>query len=271
MSDTTGAGGPPAEELQFDRADYTAPQPAATCRGCGQPVHDVYYEVNGQAFCQNCREHIHHALTGGSPVVRFLRATIYGSLAGLLGAAIYYGIIELTNINFGLIAAFVGIMVGKAVKKGSDGRGGWFYQALAIFLTYTAIVLTYIPPLIKMIADQGRQNAAGPAQPGKPEQPGNPLKAPPAAAPANPAGAGGVANQQPLSLLGLLMALVMLIGFAYAIPVIAGFNSPMLLIIAAFGLYEAWAINKRMPLAIRGPFRIGPADAGSMVHVEPAG
>lgn len=268
MSEATGAGGQPADELQFDHADYAAPQPAATCGGCNQPMHDLYYEVNGQAFCERCREHIQNVLTGGSPLARFIRAGVFGSLLGLLGAAIYGGVILATNVNFGLLAILVGWMVGKGVRKGSDGRGGWLYQALAVFLTYNAIVLAHIPLVVKEFAAQGRQNAAA-VQPGNPAQPGDAV--PPAAAPANPADAGGVANQQPPSLVAFLIALVVLIGIVYTLPVVAGFHSPILLLIAAFGLYQAWVLNKRMPLAIRGPFRIGPAGTGSMVHAEPAG
>lgn len=270
MSDATGAGGMPANELQFDHADYAAPQPATTCGACGQPMHDLYYEVNGQTFCQRCREQIHQALTGGSAVGRFLRAGVYGSLAGLLGGAIYGGVILASNVNFGLLAILVGWMVGKAVRQGSNARGGWFYQALAVLLTYNAIVLAHIPLVVKGIAEQARQQNAA-VQPGKPGQPGavqpaNPVNAPAAAAPAG----GGLANQPP-SFSGFLLALLALIGLVYALPVMAGFQSPILLLIAAFGLYQAWALNKRMPLAIRGPYRIGAADLGSGVHVEPAG
>ena len=60
-------------------------------------------------------------------VRRALRALLFGSIAAGLGAAIYYGVAVATNMEFGLIAIVVGLMVGKAVKTGSDGRGGWFY------------------------------------------------------------------------------------------------------------------------------------------------
>ena len=159
MSEAPGAGSP-AGELQFDRAEFATPAPAAACRACGQAIGDLYYDVNGQPFCQTCRGHLQHALEGGSKVGRLLRAALYGSLAGLAGAAIYYGVTKATNTNFGLISVLVGLMVGKAVKTGSDARGGWFYQALAMLITYTAIVLTYIPPLIEGIAAARDQQPA---------------------------------------------------------------------------------------------------------------
>jgi hypothetical protein len=259
MSDTPSAGGPPANELQFDHVEYTTPGPAATCRVCGQPLLDVYYEVNGQPFCQGCREQLQKTLSSGSALGRFARATLYGSLAGLAGAAIYYGVREATNIDFGLIAVVVGLMIGKAVKKGCNARGGWFYQGLAMFLTYTAIVLTYIPPVMKAIGE-GVDNEAAAA---KPQQP---------AKPADAADALGDAGARPRpSVAQLLFALAFLVGFAYAIPVLIGLHSPMGLIIVGIGLYEAWVINRRIPLIIHGPCQIGQADTGSAAHVEPAG
>lgn len=104
MSETPDAGTPPAEPLQFDRAEYVARRPATACKACGRELQDVYYDVNGQPVCRACRERLQTALAGGSALGRFARAALYGSLAGLAGAAVYYGVRELTNIEFGLIA-----------------------------------------------------------------------------------------------------------------------------------------------------------------------
>src|SRR5262249_2765181 len=232
MSDTPDAGGLPRRELQFDRAEYTTPSPAATCKVCGQPLPDVYYEVDGQPLCQGCRDQLQETLHGGSAFGRAARATLYGSLAGLAGAAIYYGVREATSIEFGLISVLVGWMVGKAVKKGCNARGGWFYQGLAIFLTYTAILLTYIPPMMKVSGERAGKEAAA----AEPRQP------------AKPAGADDAldhADARPHPSVGqVLFALAFLLGFAYAIPVLIGFHSPMGLIIVGIALYEAWVINR---------------------------
>lgn len=271
MSHSAGAGGQPGDQLQFDQVEYATPSPAATCKLCSQPLQDTYYDINGQAVCPACRERCQQAVASGSGVGRFLRAVLYGSLAGLVGAALYYGVREVTHLEFGLISIVVGLFVGGAVKKGSGGRGGWFYQALAMFLTYTAIVVTYIPPVIQAIrqeaAKQEAGNAAGAVKPaGAPNAAGEP---------AAPGDAGGQPRPSIMNLLlalaQLLLASILLVGFAYAIPVIVGFQSPMGLIIIGVGLYEAWVINRRTPLVIHGPYRIGLAGTEGAVHVEPAG
>jgi hypothetical protein len=268
MSDTPGTGGAPANGLQFDRVEYTAPVPAAACRFCGQEMRDVYYEVNGQPLCENCRQQVEQLRSGGSASGRFARAALFGSLAGLVGAAIFYGVREGTGYNFGLISIVVGVIVGKAVKKGSDARGGWFYQALAIFITYTAIVLTYIPPIIQSIRNAHDEKVAAAAQ--KEEKAGEAAEAVDGADAAAAAPDDAGARPRP-SIGGLLLAVVVLMGLAYALPVMLGIDSPMGLFIIGFGLYEAWAINRRAPLVINGPYQIGRAGSGDGVHVEPAG
>ena len=71
--------------------------------------------------------------------MRAFAATALGLLAGLAGAAIWYAVRKITDYEIGLIAIVVGLMVGVAVRKGSKGRGGWFYQALAMTLTYCCV------------------------------------------------------------------------------------------------------------------------------------
>ena len=58
--------------------------------------------------------------------------------------------------------------------------------------------------------------------------------------------------------LGLvLLALGVLIGFTYAIPVLVAFQAPISGLIFGFALWEAWKINRRVQFAFNGPFRLG--------------
>lgn len=304
MSDVSSADRPPENELQFDHVEYAAPAPAATCPLCNQPMQETYYEVNGTACCPGCHDRIQEHLNRGSAFGRFVRATVYGSIAGAIGAGIYYGVRELTNINFGLIAIVVGLMIGNSVKRGSNARGGWFYQGLAMFLTYTAIVSTHIPMLMQAIGNRAAKEEAAEAQ--VPAKPGDVAEARPAEpavakpeegaeakpnelAAAEPANAGAKPDQAPevkpqnaddpaprnarppITLPHLLFALVVLTGFAYAIPIWLGFHSPMGLVIVGIALYEAWVTNRRSHVMINGPFRIGRAESEGAAHVEPAG
>ncbi len=140
---------PAASSLQFDQAEPTTLDSAGvTCTACSRPIHDAYHEVNGQVVCTSCRAQVEALAESGG----FFKAFLFGTGAAVAGWAIYFAILKLTDIEFGLIAVLVGFMVGKAVATGSGERGGWLYRTLAVGLTYLAIVCTYMP----LIADAFR-------------------------------------------------------------------------------------------------------------------
>ena len=82
------------------------------------------------------------------PAPPHLAATVLGLLAGLAGATLWYLVRVSTGYELGLIAIVVGLIVGVAVRKGSRERGGWFYQTLAIVLTYACIGAQYLPDVL---------------------------------------------------------------------------------------------------------------------------
>src|SRR5258708_27620060 len=92
----------------------------------------------------------------------FPRAALAGLGAAAVGAGIYIAVRYATGYQVGLISILVGFLVGRAVHWGSRGRGGWPYQALAMVLTYLAIVSIYVPILYRLEVEQGhRLLAAG--------------------------------------------------------------------------------------------------------------
>ena len=135
---------PVSSPLQFDSAEpvAVADAPAApACTGCSRPIREVYHEINGQVVCASCRAGVEALGKAGG----FGKALVFGIGAAAAGWAVYFAVLKLAGIEFGLIAILVGYVVGRAVSNGSGGRGGWPYQALAIGLTYLAIVCTYVP------------------------------------------------------------------------------------------------------------------------------
>ena len=99
------------EPLQFDRAEFdSAVDDVAACAVCKtRPVGD-YYSINGKVVCATCHPRVMAARQGGTS--RFLPALGLGSLAALLGAGIYYGVLAVTGYNLGLVAIVVGLLVG---------------------------------------------------------------------------------------------------------------------------------------------------------------
>lgn len=151
----------PKGDLQFDRADFEgAPKANTLCSVCGQTLWNVYYTANGRVLCEQCKTDLELAAHEGSGLGRFLRATLYGVGAGAVGSGVWFAVRAATGYEVGLIAVAVGFMVGAAVRKGSNGRGGWPYQALAMVLTYGSIVSAYVPVLLTELNNVGQKPPA---------------------------------------------------------------------------------------------------------------
>jgi len=147
-----GAAGA-AGSLQLDRAEYAENAPER-CAACGQALGGSYYEVGGRVCCPSCQERLVAAREGRPGPAGFLLAAAAGLGAAAVGAAIYFAVRAATGYQFSLISILVGFLVGKAVHWGCGGRGGWPYQALAVLLTYLAIVSTYVPLIVEAAKQQ---------------------------------------------------------------------------------------------------------------------
>jgi hypothetical protein len=249
------------ENLQFERVEPSAsgvlPVPgghvARRCWLCGQELFDTYFEIDSRLACVPCRDRFEEQWRGGSGAARFLKALAAGCGAGVLGAILYYGIRAATGYDFGLIAVVVGVMVGKAVRWGSAGRGGRGYQVLAMLLTYLAIGSTYLPDAMEGVAKQAAKEATAPASPAAP---GSPRAA---AAPAAGKAAGKPAEEKGRGAFrSIFLGLAALLLLAAALPILVGVQSPFVLVIVAIGLYEAWKMSRPADgERVTGPFTLG--------------
>jgi hypothetical protein len=139
--------------LQFDRA-VTRPGAPLTCTACKAVLTSEYWSANGQVLCSTCAEGVRRYASGsGSRSARFLRALLFGAGAALAGAAVYGAVLVYSGSQWAIISIGIGWLVGKAVRHGSDGRGGWRYQLLAAFLTYTAVCVAYLADVVPHIND----------------------------------------------------------------------------------------------------------------------
>ena len=199
---------------------------------------------------------------------RFVKASLLGLGAGLVGAMVWYAIRVVTNYDIGLVAILVGYAVGKTVRHGSGGWGGRGYQVLAVLLTYISIAATYIPVVAEMHAKavqakhaqtDAAERKVAKSNPGAAERaPADHAPMETADAPRRPVGAGPHA----LPTVFLLAAETFV---CLAAPIIIGCHSPILLIIYGFGLWEAWKFTARRVLSITGPFQVGPLPAQRVV------
>lgn len=245
-----GAGGAGGGAMQFDRVDPAVPGEARGCRICQRPIVGEYFQIAQAIVCGGCAGTLSGSKEGRG---MFLRALLYGAGAALLGTIVWFAIIKITDHEFGLLAIGVGLFVGTAVRRGGRGLGGWRYQALAMVLTYLSITGAYVPLVIKELAAAGDAKRAAASNPPADAAAKGPRTGVDGVAPQ--AGHGG-ANPGAGA---LLLGLAAILGLALAAPFLAGASNIMGIIIIGIGLYEAWKINRRIPLS--GPFRFGAAAA----------
>jgi hypothetical protein len=229
--------------MQFDTVEHAGPAVAASCATCHRPL-DQYFEVGGNMICATCAA----TVTGGRGSAAFLRALLFGAGAAALGTIIWLAILSATKMELGLVAIAIGLLVGFAVRKGAGGGAGWKYQTLAMVLTYMSITFSYVPMVLKGfkdIADRRDAAAAGAQAQDKPAEATGAGGAP-APAVAKPAASTGA----------VAVAYLFVFGFAMVLPFLAGVENFMGWIIIGIALYEAWKINRRVPVS--GPFRLSP-------------
>jgi len=240
--------GTPMGSLQFDHVERDGSSSNLTCAACNQAIATSYYEVNGNVTCQRCRNQIMAGWNRGSPGGRFARALGLGLGAAVVGAGIYFGIAALTGYEFGLVAIVVGVLVGGAVRKGSNGRGGRRYQLLAMFLTYTAVVVTDSSLIARELKKEWGSQAASQIA---------------AADGVNASTATALDASPRPGLPAVALGLALIIALAYAAPIMIGITSPLHLLIAGFALYEAWKLNRGVALQVTGPYQAAPRPAAA--------
>ena len=142
---TSNRAGSQFEPLSFETS---AAPGAAACQKCGTVLRGSYHMINERMSCGPCRFAAEEQLSGGTGAAGLARAIVFGAGAAVLGAAGYYAFVKLTNVEWALLTALVGIGVGMAVRVGSRGHGGQKFQVVALALTYLAMSAAYMPFIV---------------------------------------------------------------------------------------------------------------------------
>jgi hypothetical protein len=267
------ANPPATPALQFDRVESTADTASGAtatsvegilCASCGAVMLDEYYSIGGKSICANCRTSVETTRATSRTPKAFGKALVFGLGAALAGAAVYYAVIALLDLEIGIVAILIGWMVGRAIQKALPGGGLRRYQLLAVVLTYFAVGMAYmavgVQEMWKDAAAKKRDSATVVAQQGTQDSATVVAQqAKPAASPSatSQAGVDEPAEKKSGS---ILLAIGALIAFAFSLPVIAIFSGGsgiLTALIIAIGLRQAWQMSGAPALKITGPFRVG--------------
>jgi hypothetical protein len=181
-----------------------------------------YYEVYGNVTCPDCQEMLWRQADGGSPIKRLLRAVSAGMVIAILGA-ICLAACTTKNYQTWLGFMLIGLLVGCAVRWGARRRGGWFYRALAVTITYVAMATTYAAPYALDVIQRPRRPYSTTA---------------------------GVIVER-------TVILARVAGYALTIPLRTDDGGPFVALIMVLPLLAAWKLNKaHAPLRISGPYAV---------------
>jgi hypothetical protein len=228
-------------ELDFERADFGEASGPMLCALCQIPISDKYFTVGSAMVCNRCEGLHRNAGPPGSPFSRLAGAIGLGCVAAVIGSALWMAVTKMTGYEIGLIAIAIGWIVATAVQFGNRGTGGVPYQILAIFLTYTAIVMTYVPMLMAQIDPQSKANVGAQIE----QQ----------ASESTLGAEAPVLTPEAETLIALMIA----IPIAYTVPFLAGFGNLIGIVIIGFALYQAWRMTAKRELVWAGPFQLGAA------------
>ncbi len=254
-------------DLQFDRVETTTPRvdsaatPDVTCAVCGKSVGSEYYHANGKPICESCRHVVAAAVATPRSVGPLLVAGVFGLGAAIAGAAIYYAVIAIANLEIGIVAILIGYMVGWAVRKGAGGRGGRRFQILAVALTYWAVGLAYAPLAFKELTKGKIRSAASLTSDSTSADSatvgarlGESQAAPDSATQAGSAD-NAIGGRDAAIALGGVFVLI------FALPVLSVFGSMPFGLISALiifiGMRQAWQMTGRPDLTMSGPYKVG--------------
>lgn len=214
-----------------------------TCAACQQTIADAYFDVNGTTVCETCHGEIARQAETPRGMGSLARAVVFGVVAMILGAALYYAVVAITNFEIGIVAIAIGYMVGFAVRKGAGG-GGRRFQVIAVLLTYWAVGLAYTPLAFRDLAASGRERQQA-------EQAGASVQV-----------AERTEDKERSRDVSVGLAVALVAGLSLALPVLAVIGSlPGGLIsaaIMAFGMLQAWRMTGTPHLVMTGPYRIAP-------------
>lgn len=252
---------PALPELQFDHVESTvgtadgAPASSVegiSCSTCGSTILDEYYSVGGKSICAACRTTVETTRATSRTPKAFARAFGFGLGAALAGAAVYYAVIALLDLEIGIVAILIGWMVGRAIQKALPGGGLRRYQVLAAVLTYFAVGTAYLP----LVMGQARKDDGGTTQDSTAvvAQQDTATVSPPATATADvdPSGKTGSGS--------ILFGIGALVFLAFSLPVMmifSGGSGIISALIIGIGIRQAWQMSRAPALAITGPFRLG--------------
>ena len=236
-SEANPPAAPSTASLQLHPAEFDQSS-ELRCSFCKTRTAAQYFQVKGETACLSCSQDIDSVIFGDSKLGRTLLAFVAG-LGGAVAGFLFSWLIRiLIGFELALAAIVIGFMVGAAVRWGAKGRGGLFYQLMAVVLTYISIASHNTPDIMQGMRQAREERTAAEA-----------------ARRVKDTTAAPAAKRHPAAhWFELFIRVIFAFGYSLTIPFIGGFSKIIGWLIIGFALWQAWRMNKHVPIQISGPF-----------------
>lgn len=146
------AAGPAEYPLSNLAPSSSPPSPGGpgACSVCGRPIEDDYFMLDGAPWCNACHAK-ESTIKPKLTFMTFMRAVVFGMLAAILGGGLWAATTIITGYELGIVAIFVGLIVGYGIRLGGRQTGGRVLQILALIMTFYTLAYANIPILAHLI------------------------------------------------------------------------------------------------------------------------
>jgi hypothetical protein len=251
--------------ISFD--DAHAPATSVPCSRCERPLTE-YWTLDGAVLCESCAETLRQERTSSEGALRRVgKAFAFGVGGMLAGAAVWYAVARIANLEIGLIAILLGWLVGKGIYLGSGKRGGRGYQVMAVLLTYLGIGVAGVPFAIEgwneaqRLAVDSLAVADTTSSTPVTQLPDSQLDAELIRLDSAIAAGKELDTEAVPGIFGALIGIGALVVLALMVPVLSiiGGQSIIGVLIYGFALWEAWKLAAATLPEISGPHPVGGA------------
>ena len=235
------------------------------CTDCRTPLRTQYFALDERPVCARCRAGYATKIARGEGPGALPRAVLYGLGAALAGAALIALVVQVMGFGRIISAIAIGWIVALAINKATGEYYGRHYRILAVALTYFAVGLGSLAPVVIELArmpDDVVLVSAVDAVALEDYSDADSFYGPEERREAR-ARSGDERMAEDLARAGPLKAAVSVVIMLLTLPLLSiftfGIHGAVVGVLAlGYGMYKAWELTgKGVAYSLSGPFRVG--------------
>lgn len=124
------------------------------CESCHLPIKKTYYMNSDQTICTQCKWYLERNYRSVFHSDLLFRCFSFGTISAIALIGIYFTFLLAGGYDLKVLSLIFGAIIGITVSFASRKKGGWALQAIAMIITYLAIVSLDIPQFSTVMQDK---------------------------------------------------------------------------------------------------------------------